>query len=506
MRPLVWLILLVLTACGGGTSPASTSLSPTPSPVEEQASGSENNSLSQTIDGQLVERSYSIRYPEDMQADSYPVVMFFHGAGGTGEDWLATDSEVLSLIDAGEFIGIFPDGYEQRWNVSDETLADDVEFVRLIINSLDGNGLFNLDKVYGVGVSNGAGLVNKIAKQTTLFAGIAPLISQQTQAIGDIVPLQAVSVFQVNGSADELVPVNGGSGVANSQFMSAQNSAENWASSFNCDLSPFNRALTWGGSAVQETTYTGCLNNKKVRFFIVEGAGHSTAFGEDVSLYGLIWAFFTATDREVALDFKLLALGDSYTIGERVCSSCRFPEQLKDSLKFAYSDQDTFELQIIARTGWTTSNLKSAIQAAELTPDFDLVTLLIGVNNQVQSKPFSLYEVEFAELVDSAIALVGGDATKLIVVSIPDYAFTPFGQNFNQQLISDELDLYNDYAEQYCAENELSYVYITDITRQGLDNPELVAIDGLHPSELAYSRFVARILPLALEKLQSVSQ
>jgi len=118
MRPLVWLILLVLTACGGGTSPASTSLSQTPSPVEEQASGSENNSLSQTIDGQLVERSYSIRYPEDMQADSYPVVMFFHGAGGTGEDWLATDSEVLSLIDAGEFIGIFPDGYEQRWNVS----------------------------------------------------------------------------------------------------------------------------------------------------------------------------------------------------------------------------------------------------------------------------------------------------------------------------------------------------------------------------------------------------
>ena len=151
--------------------------------------------------------------------------------------------------------------------------------------------------------------------------------------------------------------------------------------------------------------------------------------------------------------FKLLALGDSYTIGQSVCTSCRFPEQLKDSLISNFNDQDTFSLNIIAQTGWTTTNLKSAIASANLPSDFDLVTLLIGVNNQYQNKPFSLYETEFIELVDTAIALVGGESSRPIVVSIPDYAYTPFGQNTNPETISSELEAYNNYAQDYCTAN-----------------------------------------------------
>ena len=131
-----------------------------------------------------------------------------------------------------------------------------------------------------------------------------------------------------------------------------------------------------------------------------------------------------------------------------------------------------------------------------------MVTLLIGVNNQYQNKAFSLYETEFVELVNSATSFVGGDTTKLIVVSIPDYAFTSFGQNYNPTEISAELELYNNFAQEYAEENTLSYVYITDITQQGLETPALVASDGLHPSSLAYSKFVERILPLALDKLE----
>ena len=97
---------------------------------------------------------------------------------------------------------------------------------------------------------------------------------------------------------------------------------------------------------------------------------------------------------------------------------------------------------------------------------------------------------------------MGGDTTKLTVVSIPDYAFTPFGQNYNPTEISAELELYNNFAQEYAEENTLSYVYITDITQQGLETPALVASDGLHPSSLAYSKFVERILPLALDKLE----
>lgn len=200
--------------------------------------------------------------------------------------------------------------------------------------------------------------------------------------------------------------------------------------------------------------------------------------------------------------YKLLSLGDSYTIGQNVCETCRFPAQLRDSLAFNFNPQDDFDLNIIAQTGWTTTNLKSAIAAANPSPDQDLVTLLIGVNNQYQGRPFSLYENEFIELVNTAIALVGGEASKLIVVSIPDYAYTPFGQNSNPEIISQELEQYNQYAQNYCDNNGLSYVYITDITQQGLNIPALVASDNLHPSELAYSLFVERILPLAIEKLE----
>jgi len=201
-------------------------------------------------------------------------------------------------------------------------------------------------------------------------------------------------------------------------------------------------------------------------------------------------------------NFKLIALGDSYTIGQSVCENCRFPAQLKDSLQKRYTTLDTFNLEIIAQTGWTTTNLKNAISSANPPNDFDLVTLLIGVNNQYQNKPFELYETEFIELVDTAISLVGGNASKLIVVSIPDYAYTPFGQASNALNISTQLELYNTYAQTYCADNNLKYVYITDITQQGLDNPALVATDNLHPSTLAYTKFVERILPLALDILE----
>lgn len=201
------------------------------------------------------------------------------------------------------------------------------------------------------------------------------------------------------------------------------------------------------------------------------------------------------------ITFNLLALGDSYTIGESVCETCRFPEQLKDSLTLKFEADTTFTLKVIARTGWTTTNLINAIDAENLNNDYDLVTLLIGVNNQFQNRPFSLYEEEFPQLITTAINKAKGDKNSVIVVSIPDYAFTPFG-NGNSN-ISNDIDRYNNYAKNYCAINNISFVNITDITRAGLVNPTFVASDGLHPSKVAYSKFVERILPFALNKLKN---
>jgi acyl-CoA thioesterase-1 len=201
--------------------------------------------------------------------------------------------------------------------------------------------------------------------------------------------------------------------------------------------------------------------------------------------------------------YHILSLGDSYTIGQSVCETCRFPEQLKDSLKARFVLNHVISLDVIARTGWTTTNLKDAIVIENPPSNYDIVTLLIGVNNQYQNKPFSLYEEEFPQLVNQAIGFAQGDKDNIIVVSIPDYAFTPFGQSTsNPQNTSNEIDVYNAFAQSYCEQNNIEFVNITDITRNGLSNPALVASDGLHPSELAYSKFVERILPVALEKIQ----
>jgi lysophospholipase L1-like esterase len=202
--------------------------------------------------------------------------------------------------------------------------------------------------------------------------------------------------------------------------------------------------------------------------------------------------------------YKILALGDSYTIGQSVCETCRFPEQLKDSLQNYFGEDYTFGLQIIAQTGWTTTNLKNNINLRNPDANKDLVTLLIGVNNQYQGKAFSLYEQEFPELVQTAKRLAKGNKNRVMVISIPDYAYTPFGQNSNDSSkISAELDTYNTFAKNYCAINNISFINITDITRMGLDNTNLVAKDGLHPSELAYSKFVERVLPIVIENLKN---
>ncbi|KIC03755.1 lysophospholipase [Flavobacterium sp. JRM] len=204
----------------------------------------------------------------------------------------------------------------------------------------------------------------------------------------------------------------------------------------------------------------------------------------------------TITPPLTAKTINYLALGDSYTIGQSVCETCRFPEQLRRNLSSTYP-ATSFSLKIIAKTGWTTSNLLSAIKAENPDSNYDLVTLLIGVNNQFQNAPFSLYENEFPQLVNNAISLAKEKKSNVIVVSIPDYGYTPFGQSavYNSKTISSEIDKYNAFVENYCKANNIEFITITDITRQGLSNPSLVAQDGLHPSESAYSLFVQRILP-----------
>ncbi len=194
-----------------------------------------------------------------------------------------------------------------------------------------------------------------------------------------------------------------------------------------------------------------------------------------------------------SVGIKFLALGDSYTIGESVAEKERWPEQLATALRTSGKKIDG--PRIIGVTGWRTDQLKKAIEEAHLKNEYGMVSLLIGVNNQYQKKSVESYAPEFEELLQSAIALAGGKKENVFVVSIPDYGFTPFGKP-NQMEISKAIDQYNATNLSITERMGVTYINITDLTRKGLDHPEYVAGDGLHPSGKMYTLWVERILPL----------
>jgi lysophospholipase L1-like esterase len=199
---------------------------------------------------------------------------------------------------------------------------------------------------------------------------------------------------------------------------------------------------------------------------------------------------------------SFLALGDSYTIGESVPEDQRWPVQLADSLQ--NHGITIKEPKIIAKTGWTTADLIAAIsdEKEELSEHYDLVSLLIGVNNQYQGLDFDQFEKEFEELLMQAISFADGDTQQVFVVSIPDYGATPFGQKRNPDQIAEQLDRYNNTARQISEQHDVTFINITPISKDAEDQPELTAEDNLHPSGKMYQRWVSEMLPSIKMKLQ----
>ena len=217
--------------------------------------------------------------------------------------------------------------------------------------------------------------------------------------------------------------------------------------------------------------------------------------------------FITCFNSDIDKDFpqisnyKYLAMGDSYTYGQGVCDTCSFPNQLMDTLNKVHPNN--LDLLSIAQSGWTTTDLINRLINVNPPNDFDLVTLLIGVNNQFSRIPFSVYEEEFPILLEKAISLAKNDRNKVIVISIPDYSFTPIGQYYTPPgIVSDEISQYNDFLSIKCQQESVYFQDITDISRLGLEQPDLVASDNLHLSEVAYSKIVERLFNKASSILQ----
>lgn len=191
-----------------------------------------------------------------------------------------------------------------------------------------------------------------------------------------------------------------------------------------------------------------------------------------------------------------LALGDSYTIGEGVTEKDRYPVQLVNELAIK-TKLNFSKPQIIAKTGWTVDELDAGINAASTKSEgYDLVTLLIGVNNQYRGKPVEDFEIDFEAMLKRAITFAKGKNDHVVVLSIPDWGITPFAVNrkSDQAKVAREIDAYNTAKEEVCNKYKVTYIDITNDYRAIGAKPEMVVEDQLHPSGLVYRRWTEKLL------------
>ncbi|MGD2120665.1 MAG: SGNH/GDSL hydrolase family protein [Gemmatimonadota bacterium] len=195
-----------------------------------------------------------------------------------------------------------------------------------------------------------------------------------------------------------------------------------------------------------------------------------------------------------------LALGDSYTIGESVSPGLRWPVQLASAL-----DGEGIPVNdpvIVAQTGWTTDELARGIQERNLKGTFDVVSLLIGVNNQYRGRSMEEYRTEFVDLLNQAIAFAGGNPGRVLVLSIPDWGVMPFAEGRDRAGITSEIDAFNEINRIESQRFAVRYLDVTGISREAAENPDLVAEDGLHPSGAMYARWAEAALPIVLDMLR----
>ena len=188
--------------------------------------------------------------------------------------------------------------------------------------------------------------------------------------------------------------------------------------------------------------------------------------------------------------YSFIALGDSYTIGEGVNEDERWPNQFVD---VAYENGVDFDQpMIIAETGWKTYDLLNAINQTNFTKKYDYISLLIGVNNQFNSRPIDEFEEDLNKLMDEMRRIKKNDGS-IIIISIPDWGYSPFGESSDMSDISEQINLFNSSLRKFATTNGLKYVDVTEISRRGINEPDLITNDNLHPSGIMYLEWAKKI-------------
>jgi poly(3-hydroxybutyrate) depolymerase len=248
--------------------------------------------ITQKINGYNFTRSVLIQTPPEIDSSKiYPIVFAYHGNGGRNSIWI---NILKKFTDNGEFIGIYPQGHKNSWNLgSESSTADDVEFTNLIINELKNYSNIDFEKIYAIGNSNGSGLVNKLAIETNHFKAIAPIVSQLMISMPIKKDTQPVSIFQVNGVKDNIIPINGGNGPGTHIFLDALKSAQTWSTFFNCSKSDQKFVgKNFSESGINRLySFSSCDNQKEILYLRVENGAHNVLRSYS-NLVNEIWSFF----------------------------------------------------------------------------------------------------------------------------------------------------------------------------------------------------------------------
>ncbi|MBK7309146.1 MAG: SGNH/GDSL hydrolase family protein [Chitinophagaceae bacterium] len=199
------------------------------------------------------------------------------------------------------------------------------------------------------------------------------------------------------------------------------------------------------------------------------------------------------------INYSYLALGDSYTIGEQVPFAENFPNQTVQILR--RSGLAFYAAEIIAKTGWTTDELSNAIENTTTLENYDIVSLLIGVNNQYRGRSATEFKIEFEHLLQKAIQFSGNRPYRVVVLSIPDWGVTPFAEGRDRKQVAEEIDVYNDICKKSAAAFKANFINITISQRDDGNKTAFLAPDGLHPSGKEYKKWAAELADAILKAL-----
>ena len=199
------------------------------------------------------------------------------------------------------------------------------------------------------------------------------------------------------------------------------------------------------------------------------------------------------------INYSYLALGDSYTIGEQVPFAENFPNQTVQILR--RSGLAFYAAEIIAKTGWTTDELSNAIENTTTLENYDIVSLLIGVNNQYRGRSATEFKIEFEHLLQKAIQFSGNRPYRVVVLSIPDWGVTPFAEDRDRKQVAEEIDVYNDICKKSAAAFKANFINITISQRDDGNKTAFLAPDGLHPSGKEYKKWAAELADAILKAL-----